>query len=80
MNAEDYTGYLVRAWTLTRELEDLPLAAMIYLADKADTVGPFVDPTLYQEKGRSLGEDLRMLRALRNAQVALAELKATVRA
>ena len=38
----------------------------ISLAERAETLGPFIDPTAYQRKGDALLEDIRVLKAVRH--------------
>jgi hypothetical protein len=43
-----------------RALAPLELGKLIEKGTRAETVGPLLDPTLYQEKGRRLREDIQL--------------------
>jgi len=44
-------------------MEMLPLDEALAAANKADALGPILDPTLYREKQRALDEDRELIRA-----------------
>lgn len=47
-------------------LDGLPDA--VRMADHGEALAPLIDPTLYMRKGKALGEDLRVMRALRECR------------
>ncbi len=72
MNAAEYEPALLQGWMIARLVSDMPLAAMVAHAERADAIGPLLDPSLWLKKKKPLGEDLDMLRALRTFQAAVA--------
>lgn len=67
MDTDTYQGCLIRAYLMVRLIGDLPLGEMIDAAERADTLGPILDPTAWMKGHRKLAEDSEVLRALRPA-------------
>jgi hypothetical protein len=72
---ENYPATLAGLWAMAQLLEEAPLPEMLAAAERADSIGPLVDPTLYREKGRALAEDIEMLDALRHVQVVVQRIR-----
>ena len=72
---ENYQPTLAGLWALVRLIEESPLSEMLAAAERADSIGAILDPTLYREKGRALAEDIEMLDALRHVQVVIERLR-----
>lgn len=72
---ENYPATLAQLWALAFLVEEAPLGEMIAAAEHADTVGSIVDPTLYRDKCRALGEDIEMLRALSHVRTTLESIR-----
>lgn len=72
---ENYQPNLVALWAMAHLIEEAPLPEMLAAAERADSIGAILDPTLYQEKGRALAEDIEMLDALRHVQVVLERIR-----
>ena len=63
-----YEGLLQLAHFVEQAIRGMPLEAMVDACRKASAFAPFVDPTLFREKGQALREDERILEVLRSAQ------------
>ncbi len=72
---ENYQANLAQLWALAFLIEEAPLGEMLAAAERADTIGPIVDPTLYRTKMQALGEDMEMLRALTHVQATLQSIR-----
>lgn len=72
---DNYAPTLASLWAHAHLLAEQPLAEMIAAAERADAIGPLLEPTLYREKSRVLHEDLEMLRALRHVQTTMADIR-----
>lgn len=70
----EYEGALRLAWFLCTAVHLLPLAPMIAAGERADVIGPLLDPTLWLRKHGAASQDLDMLRALRLVQAAMERL------
>lgn len=64
MDSEIYRNQLQFAWVVAGWVSRMPAAEMLEAAERADAVGPLLDPTLYIEKGKALAGDIALLRAL----------------
>jgi len=71
---DDYQLTLAGLWAMANLIANAPLAEMLAAAERAETLGPIVDPTLYRERARALSEDLALLRAFRAVQDVLREM------
>lgn len=70
MDRETYEAHLIQLFTLG--------GLLIEVAERAETIGPYLDPTLWRDRGRDLQMNLRVLHAFRRLQLALGrELGAT---
>ena len=68
MNNEEYLMVQNKILTVTALVQRIPLDEFIQAAEKADTVGPFVDPTLWREGHANLEWILKVARVLREFQ------------
>ena len=60
---EDYHMTLQVLYSWAAMLNMLPLQECYDAANLADTVGPFLDPTLYRENSRKMHEDMKLLQS-----------------
>lgn len=72
---ENYQATLAFLWAQAFLVAEQPLGEMLAAAERADTVGFFVDPTLYRDKVAALHEDMEMLRAFLHVQTTLESIK-----
>ena len=75
MNKGEYLHVLHYSMMISSLIEGLDLEAAVIAANRADALGPIVDPTLYREKGKALAEDLQMLEAARSFQADLRRIR-----
>ena len=68
MTEEEYLQTQQQIVLIAGLVSRLPLREFIADAEKADAVGPFVDPTLWREGHAKLGDILDIARSLRNFQ------------
>ncbi|MFH0809826.1 MAG: hypothetical protein V2A77_05090 [Pseudomonadota bacterium] len=69
MDKEQYMQVQQQVVMLANMVRALPLALFIETAAKAETVGPFLDPTLYREAAGKLALIMGLARALQRFQV-----------
>lgn len=74
MNQSEYQRNLHTAYLVANLLLLLPIDQMLVAANRSQMLAPFLDPTLFQQKGRSLAEDITILEALREARIKLHKL------
>jgi len=60
---EEYTQTMLQLWMLASLIGEMPLAEVWNMQERAETIGPLVDPTLYRLKGQALSEDKALVRA-----------------
>ena len=70
-----YRIHLATMWGFVTLIEPLPLEAMIAHAERAELIGPYVDPTAWMHNRVPAQQDLAMLRAVRGVQTAFATMK-----
>ena len=68
MTEEEYLQTQHQVEMVAGIVAEMPLREFIATAEKADSVGPFVDPTLWREASDNLGALLDIARGLRNFQ------------
>jgi len=71
MNAEQYETTQSQLLTLAGLVKLMPLQDFIAAADHAETIGPFVDPTLFIQAGKKLAAIKYLARALKHFQDAV---------
>ena len=71
---DNYAANLAFLWSQACLVAEQPLAEMLAAAERADTVGLVLDPTLYRDKVVALHEDMEMLRALLHVQTTMASI------
>lgn len=59
--AEDYRSAVVMAATAAKLLAGLDVPGLLEDIERAEAVGPIVDPTLYRDKAKAMGEDRELL-------------------
>ncbi len=62
-DAETYRAGVTMAAAAARLLAGVDVPGLLADIEHADAVGPLLDPTLYREKARAMGEDRELLRA-----------------
>lgn len=60
---EDYRRLMISLYLVGDMLLKMPLDGLLRAQEHAETFGPLLDPTLYREKGRELGEDKSIVQA-----------------
>jgi len=68
MNEGEYLQTQNQIMTVAGLVAEMPLCEFIAAAEKADVVGPIVDPTLWIKAEDNLGTLLDIARSLRNFQ------------
>lgn len=63
MNINDYQSAMVSCILAAKDLIGHDLPDILAQIDKAETIGPFLDPTLYRQKAKAMEEDKQMLEA-----------------
>lgn len=69
MDKEEYRNLLRSCYDLAIMANALDLGKLneaVNMADRAEAIGPIVDPTLHKEKGKALSEDIKLLKLVRN--------------
>lgn len=56
-----YQASVVGVWLLAGALADHDIPQLIEAIDRADAIGPMVDPTLYRAKSGKMQEDRELL-------------------
>lgn len=80
MDRDEYLAANYMAAMVANTIEQLPLAQMAAAVERAQAIGPILDPTLYREKADDLQIDADRIRILRRAQVDLQRLRARAEA
>lgn len=75
VSKENYQATLAGLWALAFLVEEAPIAEMLAAAERADSVGSILDPTLYREKSQAMHEDMEMLGALQHVQATIERIK-----
>jgi len=68
MKHQEYLKVQGQILALARSVRDIPLDEFIEAGEHADTVGPFLDPTLWREGHGNLQKIMDLARALRKFQ------------
>ncbi len=63
MDQVKYRSHLSELYAMSHRLEDIPVHEMIVSAERAMSLGPVVDPTLYMKKSDALREDMEIMRS-----------------
>jgi len=64
MDLNEYQNYLLHGYLIAKMAAEIPVPDLLSRIDRAETVGPFIDPTLYREKAGAMSDDQEMLQAL----------------
>lgn len=75
MDKEKYQGHLITLWGMANVIKKIPVKEMLNAINRTQTIGPFVDPTLYLNKQNALQEDKEMIAAFWEFQKAVWERK-----
>lgn len=68
MTNEEYTQVQAKVMMLTDMIKMLPLSEFIDTGERADTTGPYLNPTLWHEGHAELTKILNAARALKKVQ------------
>lgn len=74
MNKEDYASTQSQIMMLASLIMPLDLAEFLRAIDRAETLGPLLDPTLYHAAGRQLNDVKAIAEALYGTQLKLKKL------
>lgn len=74
MDKETYDNTLATLLEIALQLRVLPLHECLVAIDRADTIGPVLDPTLYQVAHRSLDDTRQLVHAAREFQKVVVRL------
>lgn len=75
MDQAEYVAVLAAVHSLAQMLLLLPLGNVLQAMNRAETIGPILDPTLYLRAAPSLAQQKRLIRAFHTAQC---EIKAAI--
>jgi len=64
MELNEYQNHLLHGYMMAKMAAEIPVPDLLARIDRAETIGPFLDPTLYREKAGAMDDDKEMLRAL----------------
>jgi hypothetical protein len=64
----EYEAEIVKVRLFASILQGVPLERMLEQAERADSIGAMIDPTLYREKMNGLDMDIELLRAFAKAK------------
>lgn len=78
MKQQDYLQCQCQLRVLATVIKDMPLKEFLFAIDRADTLGPIVDPTLYKHGMRALDHVHDLADAARTFQVAVRRLESEV--
>lgn len=73
MKQDEYSACMGAAEGVARMLLLLPLGDMLEAINRAETLGPILDPTLYLRGARGLEQQKQVIRALYTAQCEIKE-------
>lgn len=63
MTPDEYRQHLLTIVLAARALVDVPVDEMLRAIDRADSLGPILDPTLWITRNKAMQEDAALLRA-----------------
>jgi len=61
--AQEYQGAVVMVAAMARLLAGYDVPGLLADIEHAEAIGPVLDPTLYRDKAKAMGEDRELLRA-----------------
>ncbi|MEX2599303.1 MAG: hypothetical protein WD533_06570 [Dehalococcoidia bacterium] len=76
MTPEEYKAHLSLVWMAAQAVEDLPLTAMLESMERADRVGPILDPSLWIRNHGVMDEDRRIVEAALGMQECIKAMRA----
>ena len=59
----EYRRVVALLWSIAHLVDGMKLSDLLESGEKADIMGPILDPTLYREKSNALREDMQLIRA-----------------
>lgn len=74
MDEETYMNVQYQLSTLAALVRDLPLAEFLLKIDRAEILGPIIDPTLYRAAYKNLSKIKRLAQGLIEFQIAIKEV------
>lgn len=63
MDQDDYRSAVMACRVAAKMLAQHDLSGLLRAVDRADAVGPILDPTLWRDKHEAMAEDAELLRA-----------------
>lgn len=69
MNEETYVATQAQIVLIAKLIAGLPLVEFLYVAQRAQVIGPMVDPTLYRQASGKLDDVIRLANTLRKVQM-----------
>ena len=63
MNRHEYRAGLLACYAAAQAIAQHDLPAMLEAADRAEAMGPVLDPTLYRDKAGAMHEDRKVISA-----------------
>lgn len=75
MDAEEYQANLAFLWSFANLILDMPIETMLEDMIRAEELAPFLNPTLFIQKGQAAREDIVMLRAMNNVKRVIVEMR-----
>jgi len=79
---EEYQQNLKQIMLIARLIRDIPIPKFLQAIDRAESIGPIIDPTLWINNSGAMSEDKEMLQAAKPlwewAQKVAASVEATV--
>lgn len=74
MTADEYRDALSRAYIAAALVRGIRLGAMLDAINRAESIGPITDPSLFRDRGAAMSQDKSVVVILREAQLALDRL------
>jgi hypothetical protein len=72
----EYQGHMIMLWTAAEAISKMPLITILERMNRAEALGPLLDPTLWRDKSKQFQEDKRIVEAALHVARAFAEIKA----
>ena len=72
---EEYQSMVQLCYALGVMAEAVPTEVLLASIERADSVGWFIDPTLWRDKGPALRQDKKIVEAIRYLKLVMKELR-----
>ncbi len=70
-----YEPTLSLLWAWAQQIQRMPLNEMIHAANRADSLGAVLDPTLYRDKHKAMSQDMELLNAFASVKRVLDNMR-----